>query len=145
MEDDIAKQLDSFSLNEEESSYVGLSNTEVESREETSDRSVFAIVYGGGANKAACLPRHSVPHLIHNMPPIHLMYHSTNLPVNPINRGKSPTTPVLSNKGSEKGQSPPIITISIKKSSGKMQGNTTFVIDPKAKEISAPDSAMLID
>lgn len=32
MEDDIARQLDSFSLNEEEAKHVGLSSTEVESK-----------------------------------------------------------------------------------------------------------------
>lgn len=44
MDEEIAKQLDSFSLNEEESFCVGHFGTEVESREEASDRSVFAII-----------------------------------------------------------------------------------------------------
>lgn len=57
MEEDIAKQLDSFSLNEEESFYVGLSNAKVESRQEISDRSVFTVIYGGGKINAISLKK----------------------------------------------------------------------------------------
>ncbi|KAI5649873.1 hypothetical protein M9H77_35878 [Catharanthus roseus] len=69
------------------------------------------------ADKAACLPRHSGLHLFQNIPPVHPLHHSTNLPVNLINGGKSPVVSVHTDKVSGNGQPPPVITVSIKKSS----------------------------
>lgn len=52
MDDDIAHQLDSFSLNEEESIYAKFSNTEVESKQEACEHSTFLVIYGGGVINA---------------------------------------------------------------------------------------------
>lgn len=76
MDDDIAHQLDSFSLNEEESIYAKFSNTEVESKQEACEHSTFLVIYGGGVInalgfKTAMLrpwQREGHPFVIHSLP-----------------------------------------------------------------------------
>lgn len=55
MGNDIAKQLDSFFLNKEESNYAKLSNTKAESKLETCDRSIFIVMYRSGCINAATM------------------------------------------------------------------------------------------
>ncbi|KAI5653303.1 hypothetical protein M9H77_30490 [Catharanthus roseus] len=85
-----------------------------------------------GANMAAYLSRHSVPHLIHNVPPVYPMHHSTHLPANSLNREKSPMTPYSQ-------------IMSQTKVNPHQLSHTTFVIGPKAKYISASNLTMQID
>lgn len=108
-------------------------------------RTIYHLSSIPGANTTACLPQQSMPHKTPITPPVQHLQHSTSLSSHPINQGKSPMVFVPAHKGSDNGQPLPVITVSLKKASGSMQGSTTFIIGPKAKEIAPPAADMLID
>ncbi|KAI5649791.1 hypothetical protein M9H77_35796 [Catharanthus roseus] len=91
-----------------------------------------------------------MPHKTPITPPVQHLQHSTSLSSHPINQGKSPMVFVPAHKGSDNGQPLPVITVSLKKASGSMQGSTTFIIEQhcsfvpvQVKKNSGPFSSLI--